>query len=124
MRNKERTNLTPEQVEERKLARVAALDARIKRELEEAEGKKRKISVDYGLFVQICKFGFVVDNTELGRIDVPFTKADILSLCRGNLLEKDQMGKVYNFLMVNVTREQRIDVVKNSPLYWQLVHLV
>lgn len=66
----------------------------------------------------------MVDNTELGRIDVPFTKADILSLCRGNLLERDQMGKVYNFLMINVTREQRIDVVKNSPLYYQLVHLV
>lgn len=110
-----------EDSERRKEERKAALEARIERERQEAEAKKRKIFVDKALFIKICRFGYITDSTPLGMIQVQFNRNDILDMCSGALVEKEYHGIVYNFLLADMTRYEKIDVVKNSPLFWQLV---
>lgn len=113
--------------EERKLA----LNARRERQAEldeirriEEDAKIKKVSVDQGIFTQICKFGFLTDTTPFGRVEISFSRVDIENLCRGVKIEKVYSGQVYNFLMLSMDRIQKYNILKNSPLYWQLADTI
>lgn len=129
--SKNRRILNPELQEARKLERIAALEARRlrraeeeKKRLMEEEAKKKKVSVDHGLFVQICKFGFLNDTTPSGRVEIVFNRIDIQNLIAGSVVEKVYYGQVYNFLLLGMDRIQKHQVLKNSPLYWQLADTI
>lgn len=117
--------------EAKRKQRLAELEARRlrraeeeKKRLMEEEAKKKKVSVDYGLFVQICKFGFLSDNTPSGRVEIVFNRTDIQNLVGGLMVEKVYYGQVYNFLLLAMDRIQKHQVLKNSPLYWQLADTI
>jgi hypothetical protein len=86
----------------------------------EIDSRKKKISVDYNLFTHICKSGFVIDNLPNGRVDISFTKVDIIDMCKGKIVEKDYYGQVYQFLMINIDRIDMIEILKRSPLFQQI----
>lgn len=92
-----------------------------RKELMEIDSRKRKVSVNYNLFTHICKSGFVTDNLPNGRVDISFTKVDIIDMCNGKIVEKDYYGQVYQFLMVDIDRTDMIEILKRSPLFQQIV---
>lgn len=119
--------LSKEEQESRREERRLALHARRERQAEldeirriEEEARIKKVLVDQNIFAQICKFGFLTDTTPLGRIEIAFTKIDIENLCSEVKIEKVYNDQVYNFLMLSMDRIQKYNILKNSPLYWQL----
>lgn len=121
----------PEAQEAKRQQRIAELQARRqireeeqKKKLMEEEARKKKVSVDAFTFTQICKFGFLSDITPNGRVEITFTRTDIENMLRGQMVEKTYYSQVYNFLLLAMDRIQKHQILKNSPLYWQLAESV
>lgn len=83
-----------------------------------------KVAVDYNVFTQVCKMGYLAYGLPTGRIEISFTRVDIQKMCTGEVIEKDHYGQIFLFRMIGVERTDVIEILKRSPLFQQLAEVV
>ena len=71
-------------------------------------------------FSQICKMGFIRQPSEFGVDNIYFYKKDILDLSKGEIVTKITTGKVLKFMLVNLDIETIREIVKRSPVFYEL----
>lgn len=79
-----------------------------------------KVAVDYNVFTQVCKMGYLAYALPTGRVEFTFTRVDIQKMCAGEIVEKEHYGKIFLFMMIGVERTDVIEILKRSPLFQQL----
>lgn len=77
----------------------------------------KRISVNYNLFTQICKMGYLVDMNENGRAEITFGGSDILKFYNGLMVEKEYNGQLYQFLLLEIDATDKVEIIKRSPLF-------
>ena len=95
-----------------------------RKEEEIAEDKKKKIALNQPQFTQVCKAGFLTAQEKNGRIDITFSSNDILTLCKGNFLEKQVFDETYKFGLINIDLYEINEIVKRSPMFGGIVDLI
>lgn len=83
-----------------------------------------RVAVDYNVFTQVCKMGYLAYGLPTGRIEISFTRVDIQKMCAGEIVEKDHYGKIFLFMIIGVERTDVIEILKRSPLFQQLAEIV
>ena len=73
------------------------------------------------LFTNVCKFGFIVHQSDLGRIEIPITKRDIKSIAIGEVLKKSTSDN-YEITLQGVETELIKEIIKRSPMYSDLYY--
>lgn len=74
-------------------------------------------------FTQLCKLGFVTRKDEnLNLTDIYFNRVDIKNLVDGNIVSKDCNGSEIEFVVSRIEREQLIEIVKRSPIFYELIN--
>lgn len=74
-------------------------------------------------FTQLCKLGFVTRKDEnLNLTDIYFNRVDIKNLVDGNIVSKDCNGVEIEFVVSRIEREQLIEIVKRSPIFYELIN--
>jgi hypothetical protein len=69
----------------------------------------------------VCKVGFLKNQSpELGKNDIHFYKTDIMSLCKGEILIKEVASEIFKFALVDLGSEMIREIVKRSPIYYEL----
>jgi hypothetical protein len=114
LRNLERTNLIADRERSKKLEEE-------RKAKEEIERNTISIALNNPQFTQVCKSAFFVTNSPTGRFDISFHSIDILSLCKGEFVSKNVYDKIYKFLVVGISKEDLIEIVKRSPMFSSLV---
>lgn len=76
-----------------------------------------RILLDELAFTNLCKSGYITRNLSEGRTDIGFTKTDIISLSKGEILSKT-VG-VTNVLVAlkDIGLELIKEIVKRSPIF-------
>lgn len=74
-------------------------------------------------FTQLCKLGFITRKDEnLNLTDIYFNRVDIKNLVDGNIVSKDCNGSEIEFVVSRIEREQLIEIVKRSPIFYELIN--
>ena len=74
-------------------------------------------------FTQLCKLGFVTRKDEnLNLTDIYFNRVDIKNLVDGKIVSKDYNGVEIEFVVSRIEREQLIEIVKRSPIFYELIN--
>ena len=72
-------------------------------------------------FSHICKVGFITHQSpQLGKTDIYFYKKDILELVSGKILTKDLADEVFKFALQDLGIDNIREIVKRSPLFYEL----
>jgi hypothetical protein len=71
-------------------------------------------------FSQILKVGFLRHITPTGSTDVHFYKHDIINLSKGEIVSKDFTDESLKFMLVNIDAETIREMVKRSPIFYEL----
>lgn len=71
-------------------------------------------------FSQLLKVGFIRNKTAIGSTDLHFYKHDIISLTKGEIVSKDFTGESHKFMLVELDAETLREMVKRSPIYYEL----
>lgn len=117
LRNIERTKLIAEREKNKKLEEQQKIQDEINR-------NTINVSLNNSHFTQVCKSAFFIVNTPTGRFDISFYSADIISLCKGDIVTKEVYDKVYNFLVVGINDEDLVEIVKRSTMFSGLVEQI
>ena len=81
---------------------------------------ERRILLTEGMFTGICKMGFLKDgNTQLN-----FTSNEIVTLCKGEILEKTYNdwteNIIFKFVLQDIGFEMINEILKRSPIFGDL----
>jgi hypothetical protein len=117
LKNQERTKLIAEREKNKKLEEQQKIQDEINR-------NTINVALNNAQFTQVCKTAFFVTNTPTGRFDISFYSADIISLCKGEIVTKEVYDKVYNFLVVGINDEDLVEIVKRSTMFSGLVEQI
>lgn len=71
-------------------------------------------------FSSLCKTGFIPVETNLGKIDLRFSRVDIKELSTGKILEKVQDDVKFLYALQDLGTDTIREIVKRSPLYSEL----
>jgi len=73
-------------------------------------------------FTNLCKNGFIKHQSPTqGRLDIHFYKQDLLSLVKGEIVTKEiDTNEVMKFKLQTLDVEQLREIVKRSPVYYEL----
>lgn len=74
------------------------------------------------LFTQICKTGNMLHGLGYDSTDVRFTKADIIKLASGEILEKSENDKKFMYLLEDFGKDLTKEIIKRSPIYSELYY--
>lgn len=121
LRNVERTNLIADREKSKKLEEKSKKLEEERKAKEEIDRNTISIVLNNPQFTQVCKSAFFVTNTSTGRFDISFHSIDILSLCKGEFVSKNVYDKIYKFLVVGISKEDLIEIVKRSTMFSSLV---
>jgi len=83
--------------------------------------KEYKITLNEFLFTNVCKFGFIIHQSDLGRIEIPITKRDIKAIATGELLKKSTSDN-YEIILQDIGFELTKEIIKRSPMYSDLYY--
>lgn len=79
-----------------------------------------RISLNESNFTNIVKTGFYrYFSKETGTDEISFTKNDIKKISQGQILEKN-LGNIYKFALQDIGSELIREIVKRSPIYYEL----
>jgi hypothetical protein len=82
-----------------------------------------KIILTEPQFSHLCKLGFITRKDEnLNSIDIYFNRIDIKDLVDGKIVSKDCNGSQIEFVVLRIEREQLIEIVKRSPVFYELIN--
>lgn len=85
--------------------------------------KPLKIILTEPQFSQLSKLGFITRKDEnLNLVDIYFNRIDIKDLVDGKIVTKDCNGVQIEFVVSMVEREQLIEIVKRSPIFYELIN--
>lgn len=85
-------------------------------------GKEIRTLFTEDSFTNLCKIGCLKQHHQtIGTFDITFYKHDILSLCKGEIVTKDVSGLPYKFMLQDIGMENIIEIVKRSPIYYELL---
>lgn len=82
--------------------------------------KETKFLLTEDRFSQLCKVGFIRYQNSEGSQDIHFYKTDILSLSKGEIVTKDLNIEFLKFMLVKLDEETIREIVKRSPIYYEL----
>lgn len=85
-----------------------------------SEIKETKFVLNEDRFSQLCKVGSIKYQTNLGTYEINFYKPDIISLSKGEIVTKELSDEVLKFLLVNLDIETIREIVKRSPIFYEL----
>lgn len=72
-------------------------------------------------FTYLCKAGFIKHQTpEMGRFDIQFYKTDIIELTQGKIVTKQFGEQVIKFMLQDIGIETIREIIKRSPIYYEL----
>ena len=71
-------------------------------------------------FSQILKVGFIRHSNPTGSTDVHFYKNDIINLSKGEIISKDFTDESLKFMLVKLDAETIREMVKRSPIFYEL----
>ena len=97
--------------------RMRKEEAKKKREADLIESKKIKVVLNHMQFTQICKTGFMTTQEKNGRTDLTFSSSDMLTLCKGGLIEKEGLDQTYKFGIINIGSYDIKEILKRSPIF-------
>jgi hypothetical protein len=85
------------------------------------EIKEIRVLLTEDNFTHLCKIGFIKHQTpELGRFDIQFYKIDIIDLTQGKVVTKQFSEQVIKFMLQDIGIETIREIVKRSPIYYEL----
>lgn len=85
-------------------------------------GKEIRTLFTEDSFTNLCKIGCLKQHHQtIGTFDITFYKHDILSLCKGEIVTKDVSDLLYKFMLQDIGMENIIEIVKRSPIYYELL---
>lgn len=85
------------------------------------ENREIRILFNEDSFTNLCKMGFIKHQSPtLGRFDIHFYKHDILSLTKGEIVSKDIDTELFRFMLQDIGTETIKEIVKRSPIYYEL----
>ena len=73
-------------------------------------------------FTNLCKSGFITQNTEYGRMDISITKRDLQTLVTGQILTKDVNGLVVKMALQDIGMEHIKEIIRRSPLFSEMYY--
>lgn len=117
LRNEERNRLIAEREINKKIEEEKKINDEINR-------NTINVTLNNPQFTQVCKSAFFIVNTPTGRFDISFYSADILSLCKGEIVTKEVYDKIYKFLVVGIDDEDLVEIVKRSTMFSSLVEQI
>lgn len=83
--------------------------------------KEIRILLTEDSFTNLCKIGFIKHQTpELGRFDIQFYKLDITDLSKGKIVTKQFGNEVIKFMLQDIGLETIREIIKRSPIYYEL----
>lgn len=83
--------------------------------------KEIRILLTEDSFTNLCKIGFIKHQTpELGRFDIQFYKLDITDLAKGKIVTKQFGNEVIKFMLQDIGLETIREIIKRSPIYYEL----
>lgn len=74
------------------------------------------------LFTQICKTGNMMHGVGYDSTDIRFTRADIIFLASGQILEKNENEKKFMYILEDFGKDMIKEIVKRSPIYSELYY--
>ena len=84
--------------------------------------KENRILLNESTFTNLCKSGFFTYNSrETGRDEISFTRLDIKSLAKGEIIEKN-VGNLYKFALQDIGFDLIKEIIKRSPIYSELYY--
>ena len=84
------------------------------------EIKETRILLTEEKFSQLLKVGFIKHLTPSGNVDVYFYKPDIIALSKGEIVTKDYTDEVLKFMLTKLDAETIREMVKRSPIFYEL----
>jgi len=85
------------------------------------EIKEIRILLTEDLFTQVCKVGYLkYKSVEFGTTDIHFYKVDILSLSKGEIITKEIGSDVFKYMLQDIGLETIKEIIKRSPIYYEL----
>jgi hypothetical protein len=90
------------------------------------QNKEIRVLLTEETFTQVCKMGFLkYQSPTIGRTDVHFYKQDILNLSKGYIITKEISGyegeqSIFKFALKDIGFEMIREIVKRSPIYYEL----
>lgn len=85
------------------------------------ENKETRILFNEDSFTNLCKMGFIKHQSPaIGRFDLHFYKHDIIKLAKGEIVSKDVDAEVFKFMLQDIGSETIREIIKRSPIYYEL----
>lgn len=81
-----------------------------------------RTSLGEKLFTKICKTGSLLHGSGYTGTEIRFTKIDILTLSKGEILEKNENGKIFKYALEDFGIDLVKEIVKRSPIYSELYY--
>jgi|Laugresbdmm110sn_1035088.scaffolds.fasta_scaffold135421_2 hypothetical protein len=73
------------------------------------------------MFTNVCKIGFVtIRSIDYGKTDINFHKVDILQLVKGEIVTKEIGTEIFKFALQDLGTEMIREIVKRSPIFYEL----
>ena len=83
--------------------------------------KETRILLTEDTFTQVCKAGFLkYQSPIMGKTDIYFYKHDIITLSNGEVVSKEYGDEVVKFMLQDIGKELIREIIKRSPVYYEL----
>lgn len=87
------------------------------------EHQQININLNEPQFTRLCKMGFITESSKsYGTEHLHFSKLDIKSLMSGKHVQKECDNKILSFKLSEIDNETIVEIVKRSPLFYELVN--
>jgi hypothetical protein len=80
-----------------------------------------RIILNEDSFTHICKCGFfTIRSVDYGKTDIHFHKVDIIQLTKGEVVTKETGVEFFKFIVTGIELETLREIVKRSPIFYEL----
>lgn len=69
------------------------------------------------LFTNLCKNGTIRFGQGYDATELRFAKADMASLAKGEIVTKEEDGKIFKFAMSDIGYDQIKEILRRSPIF-------
>jgi hypothetical protein len=75
-------------------------------------------------FTKLCKLGYILEvSLKSGTNYLYFSSSDIKSLISGSEVKKNLDENVLSFVITRIDNETVMEIVKRSPIYYELINI-
>ena len=73
-------------------------------------------------FTNLCKSGVAKHGIDYNKTDVYFTKADMKSLIKGEIVTKHENDQVFQYILQDIGFELIKEIIRRSPIYGEMYY--